>query len=302
MLRHLGYGGTTHSIDACTTRFCRPEEATPERVRSLVRDNLVDLGRILRFNAERGIGFYRVSSRIIPFGSHPANALPWWDEFGAQLQGLGQAAMVDGIRLEMHPGHHSLLNAPSPETVALSILELGWHVRLFESMGLDFSHKLAVRIGGTFGRKRESLDRFVTVIDGLPDSWRSRLIIENDGTQFDLADVLEASARTGLPVAYARQGASSAPDESRRVGACFASWKSGDGPPIVHLGSRTRRGCRPDWLDAGDLETLLSLAPAEVPFDCLLEAGQGDRALFEVRERMAVLDPARLDMAQDRNR
>ena len=149
----------------------------PERVCSLVRDNLVDLGRILRFNAERGIGFYRVSSRIIPFGSYLANAFPWWDEFGEQLQRLGQAAIGDGIRL-------------------------------FESMGLGFSHKLAVRIGGTFGRKRESLDRFVTVIDGLPDSWRSRLIIENDGTQFDLADVLEASARTGLPVAYARQGAS----------------------------------------------------------------------------------------------
>ena len=39
-----------------------------------------------------------------------------------------------------------------------------------------------------------------------------------------------------------------------------------------------------------DLETLLALSPVESPFDCLLEASQGDRASFEMRERMAIRD------------
>ena len=294
MLRHLGYMAAPQSIDACTSRVCRYREATPDRVRGLIRDNLRDLCRILRFNAECGIAFYRVCSQIIPFGSDPGNTIAWWDEFAGELERIGLFVRDHGLRLEMHPGHHTLLNAPSPETVALSILELGWHVRFLDAIHVDASHKLVIRIGGTFGDKADSLNRFVSVIQSLPGSWRRRLAIENDEGRYGVFDVIEAAERTGLPAVLSwslhRPNPRHHLEDSRLVGRCLETWKPEDGPAIVHLGSpsgeRGRAGNRSEWVEPSDLGSLLAVIPDDIPFDCLLEAEQGDRALFDLRERM----------------
>jgi UV DNA damage endonuclease len=302
MLRHLGYMAATQSIDACAGRTCRPGDATPDRLRALIRDNLRDLARILQFNAERGIGLYRVSSLVIPMAALPGSEVAWWDEFSGDLGRIGQFVRRSGLRLEMHPGLRCLLNAPSPETVALSILELGWHVRFLDALQLDASHKLVVRVGGMFGDKFLALDRFVSVINALPDAWKSRLVVENDEARYGLADVLEASERTGLPVAFGwlAHGANPGddPDLARLLARCFDTWKPADGPPIVHLGSPAGAGSdrvhHADWVEPGDFARLIALTPAGTPFDCLLEATQGDRSLFDLLERMAIREGATL--------
>jgi len=241
MLRHLGYLGVTQSIDACTSRICRPHEATPERIRGMIRDNLRELSSILHFNAGRGIAFYRVSSGVIPFAAHPANPVAWWDEFGSELDRIGLFVRRSGLRLEMHPGHHSLLNSPSPETVALSILELGWHVRFLDALQVDASHKLVVRVGGSFGDKASSLGRFVSVVGGLPEGWKARMGNENDDARYGVGDSLRASEETGLPVvfdmAHHRANPGDDPRVARLIDRCFGTWRPDDGPPIVHLSS-----------------------------------------------------------------
>ena len=174
------------------------------------------------------------------------------------------------------------MNSPSPETVALSILELAWHVHFFDAMGLDGSNKLAVAIGGTFGDKTAALDRFASVIRGLPESWRARLAIEPDGGRFDLADALEASSRTGLPVLLAaRSGgdpASPGPSSGRALVRCFDTWQSSDGPPLVHLEAT--------HLDPSDLIEFEAVAPLGVAFDCILESEEGDQAVDRLREAL----------------
>ncbi len=296
MLRHLGYAAATQTFDASTTRTCRPQDATPDLVRSLIGDNLRDLSRIVRFHDEQGIHLYRVSSQVIPFASHPGNAIAWWDEFAGDLEAIGRYLRLHGLRLTMHPGQHTLLNAPGPETVALSILELGWHVRLFDAMQADHTHKLVLRVGGTFGDKAGSLDRFVSVVAALPASWKARLAVENDDSRYRVDDVLEVSDRLGIPVVFdwvhhhANPGDN--PDPARLIGLCFDTWKPNDGPPLVHFSSPSQnpgeRILHADWVEPDDLEALLEHTPADVPFDCLLEATQGDRALFDLRERMAL--------------
>jgi len=295
VLRHLGYMAATQTIDASTSRTCRPRDATADRVRSLTHANLRDLARIFRFQAEQGIHLYRIGSQVIPFAADPGNPVAWWDDFAAELETIGQFARRHVLRLTMHPGHHTLLNAPSPETMALSILELGWHVRFLDALQVDATNKLVLRIGGTFGDKAGALDRFVAVVNGLPAEWRRRLVVENDETQFTVRDTLEAATQAGIPAvfdrAHHRANPGDDPDLACLIGRCFETWTPADGAPIVHLSSPTvgegRRPLHADWIEPGDLEALVVLAPADVPFDCLLEAAQGDRALFDLRERMA---------------
>ncbi len=296
MIRHLGYATATRSVVSEGGRPGRPGDASPERIRALIFENLKDLARVLRFNAEHGIALYRIASEIIPFGGHPGTTVAWWDEFSSELEQIGQFARRYGLRVEMHPGRRCLLNAISPETVALSILELGWHVKLLDGLQVDASNKLVVRIGGKFGDQTASIDRFVTAINGLPDAWKRRLVVENDDVGYGVREALEASERTGLPVVLDwpdhRVNPGVDRETPRLIGLCFETWKPADGAPIVHM-SRPRdldgaSVAHADWVEPGEVETLIAQAPEGIAFDCLLEASQGDRALFDLRERLAI--------------
>ena len=77
MLRHLGYVATNYTIGAGAARTCRLANASPDRLRELIASNLADLERVFEFNAENGVHLYRMSSQVIPFASHPRNALNW---------------------------------------------------------------------------------------------------------------------------------------------------------------------------------------------------------------------------------
>jgi len=299
VLRHLGYVASARSIDAHTSRSCQPCEASLPRLRTLTRDNLRDLARILAFNEDHGISFFQVDSRVIPFAAHPGNPLAWWDEFASLLDQIGQRVADRGMRVSMSPGRHILLNAPSPETVALSILELGWHIRFLDGMRIDASNKLVVQVGGEFGDKAASLERFAAVINGLPDDWKRRMAVKND-VRFHLADVLEVSSRTGLPVVcdwlHHRLNPIDGADVAMLLALAFATWKGHDGPPQVHLGGRdydpARPNATPGWVDARDVRDLMANAPRGVSFDCLLEADQAELALFAIRDQ---LDRSRFD-------
>jgi hypothetical protein len=59
-------------------RTARLSNVTDERIEELVDANLGALEVILRWNRSRGIQVFRLTSNLIPFGSHPANTLPWW--------------------------------------------------------------------------------------------------------------------------------------------------------------------------------------------------------------------------------
>lgn len=299
VLRHLGYVASPRSIDAHTSRSCQPSDANLFRLRTLTRDNLRDLSRILDFNEENGISFFQIDSRVIPFASHPGNPLAWWDEYASMLDQIGQFVVDRGMRISMGPGRHILLNAPAPETVALSILELGWHIRFLDGLQVDASHKLVVQVGGEFGDKAASLDRFAGVINGLPDEWKRRIAVKND-IRFHLAHILDVSHRTGLPVAcdwlHHRLNPVEGTEPAMLLELAFATWGRCDGAPQIHVGSRdydpARPNATPGWVDVRDIRDLLTNAPRGVAFDCLLEADQAELALFAVRDE---LDLSRLD-------
>src|SRR3954471_89532 len=118
MLRRLGYVATALTIGASASRTCRLKNATPERLRELIAANLGELERILRFNVENQILLYRISSQIIPFGSHAVNPVPWWDEFAPTFARLGEFLARTGMRVSMHPGQYTVLNSPNPRIVA----------------------------------------------------------------------------------------------------------------------------------------------------------------------------------------
>jgi UV DNA damage endonuclease len=141
-------------------RTCRLRHATPARLLGLTRDNLARLQRILQWHAE-GIHVFRISSEILPFGSHPVNQLPWWELLRPEPQVIGRLIRASGARVSMHPGQFTALNSPRPGLIRRSLAGLAYHVRVLDALGVDASAKILHHLGGTYGDKPTSLKEFI---------------------------------------------------------------------------------------------------------------------------------------------
>ena len=61
----------------------------------------------------------------------------------------------------MHPDQFVLLNAPDEGVFRRSIADLVYQVQVLDLMGLDNSAKVQVHVGGVYGNKTASIERFV---------------------------------------------------------------------------------------------------------------------------------------------
>jgi UV DNA damage endonuclease len=187
---------------ASPNRTCRLKNATPEKIIELASANVQALQPILEWNAAQGIELFRITSDLIPFGSHPVNTVPWRRILQPQLARLGEVIAKNRLRVSMHPGQFTILNSPRPEVVANSVKELEYHAAVLEALGVDDSHKIVIHLGGIYEDKRESLSRFIENCKGLERRIKERLVIENDERCYTIADALGASKAIAVPVVF----------------------------------------------------------------------------------------------------
>jgi UV DNA damage endonuclease len=298
MLRRLGYACLSLSVADSSPRGTILRNATPERLRALTAANLAGLKRVLEFNVASGVRMFRLSSDVVPFGSHPVNAIAWWDEFHAALAEIGTLIGTTGLRVSMHPGQYTVLSSPDRRIVEAARADLVFHARLLDALGLDMRHKIVLHVGGAYSDKAAALDRWTAEFLRLPSRVRARLVLENDERLFGAEDVLRASAATGVPVVldvlhhrvYAGPDADDTlPDLLRQTA---RTWRvTDDGLPKIHYSTQAsglRPGAHAEYIDAGEFARFLSLAPDEVEFDCMLEAKAKDRALFRLRDALGI--------------
>lgn len=290
MLARLGFVASVLSSDISTSRTCRLKNATPGRLRELIRENLDALGRVIEFLDRRRILLYRITSNLIPFASHPINRLRWWDEFAEDLTALGRRLRALDIRVSTHPGQFTVLNSPSPAIVAAAIAELEYHACLLDAFGTGPSAKIVLHVGGLYaGTEAAAMDRFCEAASKLSDRVRRRLVVENDDRLFDADEVLLVARRVGVPVVFDwlhHQANPCRTPLAEVLPAIFDTWREADGTPKVHLSSQApdaARGAHADFIDPADALAFFAALPPE-PFDCMLEAKEKDRALLKLRE------------------
>jgi UV DNA damage endonuclease len=156
-------------------------------------------------------------------------------------------------------------------------------------LGTAPSSKIVLHVGGLYGGSEAlAMDRFCAAASTLSDAVRRRLVVENDDRLFDAEEVLTVSSRVGVPVVFdwlhhnANPCRAPLADVLPRI---FATWKSEDGRPKVHLSSQANDGppgAHAEFIDAADAQQFFAALPAG-RFDCMLEAKQKDRALLKLR-------------------
>ncbi len=156
----IGYACISMGLNNSSMRGCKLKNASPKRLNELISSNLQTLSRLLDYNKSCGISLFRISSDIIPFASHPEVQHSWWIDHADTLRKLGEKIKHQGMRVSMHPGQYTVLNAQDPTIAERAVTDLEYHTRFLDCLGLDARHKLILHLGGVYGDPKSSLARF----------------------------------------------------------------------------------------------------------------------------------------------
>jgi UV DNA damage endonuclease len=232
----IGYPCINTTLDCKADRTFRLRSFSEERLMATVKNNLDCLARILEYNARNQLFFFRISSDLVPFASHPVCCFNWQKHFAVQLSDTGGMVRRHTMRISMHPDQFVVINSPNQEVVENSIRELRYHAEVLDLMGLDTSAKIQIHVGGVYGDRIQSLARFAKRYATLSTDIRRRLVVENDERSYSLADCAKLSAETGIPVlldAFHHQLHNHGEDMAEAIRIAAQTWKKADGLPMV---------------------------------------------------------------------
>ena len=170
--------------------------------------NLKDLNKILVWNKQNNINFYRISSDIIPWASeYDITDLPHFEQIAYQAEKAGNFARENGMRLTSHPGPFNKLASPKERVFQLTKNDLSVHGDLFDLIGLERSPyaKLNIHVGAAYGDKPFALDNFCRNFERLPESVKTRLTVENDDKKslYSTQELYDGIyKRIGIPIVF----------------------------------------------------------------------------------------------------
>lgn len=237
----IGYPCINRTLACRGNKTFRLASYSKDRFIETVSNNLDCLQQILSFNLDHNILFFRISSDIIPFASHPVLTVDWKLLFNDKLQEIGQFIKENNLRISMHPDQFIVLNSKRNEVVQRSIQELEYHASFLDSLGLDTSSKIQLHVGGVYGEKEKSMNRFVTHFDLLPLSVKKRLVIENDERSYTADDCLKLSKQLHIPVLFdvLHHQINNLDEPLQNIFRLITdTWKNRDGIPMVDYSSQ----------------------------------------------------------------
>ncbi|MFX0072934.1 MAG: UV DNA damage repair endonuclease UvsE [Candidatus Hermodarchaeota archaeon] len=236
----IGYPCINLTLDCRSSKTFRLKNYSNEKLINTVKGNLECLFQILKYNINHKIYFFRISSDLIPFASHPIMNLNWQDYFKQNFRDLGKFIKENNIRISMHPGQYTVLNSTNQKVFKNSIKDLEYHVEILDLMELNKSVKVQIHIGGVYNDKRKSLKRFKNRYINLEERIKNRLIIENDDKSYNLNDCLDINKTVGIPIAFDVYHHECLHNGKELVDAFklfTPTWDKNDGIPIVHYSS-----------------------------------------------------------------
>jgi len=257
--------------------------------------NVKDLLKILKWNNQNGIDFYRMSSDIFPWMSeYKFSELPDYNDIIYNLDIAGEYAYQTGQRLTFHPGPFNVLGSPKQSVIDKAVKELNSHSEIFDMMGfINASHynKINIHVGGTYGGDFEgTAKRWCKAFKRLDKNCQKRLTLENDDkasmwSTKHLHDYIHQE--TGVPIVFDyhhHRFCTGGQTEEQALTLAMSTWPE-DVVPVVHL-SESRAEEQRDNKIRPQAHSDYIYNPVENyghNYDMMLECKKKELALFEYR-------------------
>jgi UV DNA damage endonuclease len=194
----IGYVGLNTTLPTPNKIF-RLRGYTDARMLEVARNNLKALHVILEWNKEHNIQIFRLTSQLIPLGSHPINSGIWKSALAEEFYTIGKYVKENNMKLSMHPGQYTVINALNEQYYINAVRDLQYHADIFDLMKLDNKHRFVIHGGGAYGDKSASLKRLRERIKQLPEPIYSRLMLENDDVIYSAEEILSVCLDTNIP-------------------------------------------------------------------------------------------------------
>lgn len=263
-------------------------------VENLCLANVADIAKIIRWNDRYGIKFLRLSSEMFPFASHAEYGYTL--DFAAEaLASAGKVIAELGHRVTTHPGQFTQLGSPRAPVITASFRDLDYHDQLLTLLKLpeqqDKDAVMILHMGGAFGSKSETLDRFRENYAKLSPSVKNRLVLENDDMSWSVHDLLPVCEELNIPFVldFHHHNIIFDPTQIREgtqdVRALFprilATWQRKGITPKMHYSEPTPAAITPTQRRKHS-PRVMTLPPCPPDMDLMIEAKDKEQAVFEL--------------------
>ncbi|KAJ4286885.1 UV-damage endonuclease [Collariella sp. IMI 366227] len=194
-----------HAVKNRPDRTKTPQHQLGEQfLQRLGLANARDIVKMLRWNDRYGIKFMRLSSEMFPFASHPVHGYKLAPFASEVLAEAGRVAAELGHRLTTHPGQYTQLGSPRQEVIGGAVRDLEYHDEMLSLLKLPEQQNrdavMILHMGGVYGDKTATLDRFRQNYANLSPSVKARLVLENDDVGWTVHDLLPVCEELNIPL------------------------------------------------------------------------------------------------------
>jgi UV DNA damage endonuclease len=251
------------------------------------------LKKIIQWNEDHNIKFYRMSSEMFPWASeYNIEDLPDFEKIARIMGEAGDLANKYGQRLTTHPGPFNKLASPKERVVLATITDLEIHGKMMDLLKQPRTPqaKINIHVGAAYGDKPMALGNFNRNFERLSDAVKTRLTVENDDKKslYSTRELYEEVYRQiGTPIVFDYHHHKFCDGDLREQDAlalALSTW--GETKPVVHY-SQSRSVEHNDNKireNAHSDSYWTPFNPHGFIFDCMLEAKHKEQALFKMRQ------------------
>lgn len=275
-----------------TFRLKTLEERDIPKIKEIIHHNISLLGDIIQYNVKHNILVYRISSDIIPFGSHPLmtsllkeEGILEEEKVQREFEYIRKQQEAYGMRLSMHPSQFTLLTSPKEDVTERAILDIQYQTHFIKNLG---GSNVIIHVGGAYGNKEKAILRFRDRISKYKEDIDMNILtIENDDKTYTSQEVVEICTDLGLKWVYDFHHERCNPSNEKAIDLLRRY-----PPDKYHLSSGINGVYKPPH--AGFIEPddyvffIKQLAAAGIEqADVMLEAKQKNLAIFEICKPLA---------------
>ena len=262
----------------------------------LALQNCTDLLKILEWNHQNDIRFFRLSSNLFPWASeYQLSELPDFEQISEALYEAGLYASENGIRITSHPGPFNKLTSPKESVILNTIRDLEIHGEIFDLMFLERSPfaKINIHVGAAYDDKSMALSNFCKNFQRLSEAVKTRLTVENDDkpSLYTTEELYDSIYKTiGIPVVFDYHHHDLHPGnqtEKDALDMALSTWPVGIRPVVHYSESRSDEHNDPKIKPQAHSDSYVrAINTYGREMDIMLEAKHKEIALFKMRELM----------------
>jgi UV DNA damage endonuclease len=293
----LGLWDASPSKTLTFTRYSTlPKNERMEKLKYITAQNLHHTKRILYYNIAHEIDIYRFSSTLVPLATHPEVMWDFLTPFKNEWEEIGNIVKHFNLRVSFHPNQFTLFTSPREEVTINAIISMDYHFKMLNAMNVLDTGLINIHIGGAYGDKAKSLNRFYQNLKKLPKEIKKHMTLENDDKTYDVQETLLACEKENIPMVldYHHYMANNVENDlANYLNRIFNTWNNVDIVPKVHISSPKSENAYRSHADFVSLDFVLPFLKMakelNQDFDIMIEAKQKNLAMQKLVEDIAAI-------------